>query len=243
MPHDDVWTPESPFVEGVWRARNEHGGTFTSPAASNWELVFATVDGKTTVAARGPETRASRADFPADTEFFGATFRLGAFMPRLPIKPLLDRQDLVLPGGLRNTFWLHGSAWELPTFSTADVFVERLVRQGVLERDPVVEAALGGRAPDLSVRALQYRFAQATGLTPKTVQQIRRAHRAVSRLEAGAPILETALELGYFDQAHLNRSLGRFFGRTPAQIVRESAARQLAFFSKTPPADRTMIGV
>ena len=90
-------------------------------------------------------------------------------------------------------------------------------------RDPVVEAAIWGHTPDVSKRTLQYRFLRATGLTHKTIQQIERARSAVSLLERGTPISGTALQLGYFDQAHLTNSLKRFIGRTPAQIARESA--------------------
>jgi methylphosphotriester-DNA--protein-cysteine methyltransferase len=63
---------------------------------------------------------------------------------------------------------------------------------------------------------------QATGLTHKTIQQIERARSAVSLLEQGTPISDAALELGYFDQAHLTNSLKRFVGKTPAQIARKS---------------------
>jgi AraC-like DNA-binding protein len=206
----------------IWHTHSERAGTFLSAAASNWEMVITTFGGKTTITARGPETRASEADFPADAEFFGITFKLGTFMPHLPIKTLLDRQDAMLPEASSHTFWLHGSAWELPTFENADVFVGRLVRQGILVRDPVVEAALQGRAPDMSVRSLQYRFLQATGLPHKTVQQIERACSAVSLLERGTPILDTASELGYFDQAHLTNALKRFVGKTPVQVAQRS---------------------
>jgi methylphosphotriester-DNA--protein-cysteine methyltransferase len=86
----------------------------------------------------------------------------------------------------------------------------------------VVEKAIQGHTPDMSIRSLQYRFLQATGLTHKTIQQIERAHSAVSLLEQGTSILDTAFELGYFDQAHLTSSLKRFIGKTPAQIARKS---------------------
>ena len=210
------------LVETIWRTHSERAGTFTSAAASNWEMVITILGDKTMITTRGPETRASEADFPADAEFFGITFKLGTFMPHLPLRTLLDRQDATLPEASNNSFWLHGSAWELPTFENADVFVDRLIRQGILVRDPVVEAAIEGHTPDMSIRSLQYRFLQATGLTRKTIQQIERAHSAVSLLEQGTPIIDTAFELGYFDQAHLTNSLKRFVGETPAQIAQKS---------------------
>jgi AraC-like DNA-binding protein len=185
-------------------------------------MVITTFNGKTMITARGPETKASEADFPADAEFFGITFKLGSFMPHLPLRSLLDRQHATLPEASSNSFWLHGSAWELPTFENADVFVDRLVRQGILVRDPVVEAAIQGHTPDMSIRSLQYRFLRATGLTYKTIQRIERARFAVSLFEQGTPISDTAFELGYFDQAHLTNSLKRFVGRTPAQIAQKS---------------------
>lgn len=219
----DVRPANSSFVEMIWHTHSERAGTFTSAAASNWEMVIATFNGKTMITVRGPETKASKADFPADAEFFGITFKLGTFMPHLPVKTLLDRRDATLPVASSNSFRLHGSAWELPTFENADVFVNRLIRQGILVRDPVVEAAIQGHKPDISIRSLQYRFLRATGLTHKAIQQIERARNAVSLLEQGTPILDTAFELGYFDQAHLTNSLKRFIGRTPAQIARKSA--------------------
>ena len=218
----DERSANSSFVEVIWHTHSVSAGDFISVAASNWELVITTFNGKTMITARGPETKASEADFPAHAEFFGITFKLGSFMPHLPLKTLLDRQDATLPEASSNSFWLHGSAWELPTFENADVFVDRLIRQGILVRDPVVEAAIQGHTPDISIRSLQYRFLQATGLNHKTIQQIERARSAVSLLEQGTPISDTAFELGYFDQAHLSNSLKRFMGGTPAQIVQKS---------------------
>lgn len=219
---EDARSAGSPFVEKIWHMRSGSAGAFTSVAASHWEMAIATIDGQTTVTARGPETRASGADYPADAEFFGIVFKLGTFMPHLPVRTLRDRQDMILPDASGRSFWLHGSAWELPTFENADVFVDRLVRRGILVRDPLVEAVIRGHTPDVSMRSLQYRFLRATGLTHKTIQQIERARSAVSLLEQGTPISDAALELGYFDQAHLTNSLKRFVGKTPAQIARKS---------------------
>jgi hypothetical protein len=215
----DARSANAPFVEMIWNTHSEAAGTFTSTAATNWEIVVAKFDGKKLIAVRGPETKASEADFPADAEFFGITFKVGTFMPHLPIKTLLDRQDATLPEASSNSFWLHGSAWELPTFENADVFVNRLIRQGILVRDPMIEAAMQGHTPALSIRSLQYRFMQVTGLTHKLIQQIERARRAAALLEQGTPILDTTYELGYFDQAHLTNSLKRFIGKTPSQIT------------------------
>src|SRR3712207_5816489 len=121
----DERSANSSFEEMIWHTHSERAGTFTSVAVSNWEVVITTLDGKTMITARGPETIASEADFPADAEFFGIIFKLGTFMPHLSLRTLLDRQDATLPKASSNSFWLHGSAWEFPTFENADVFVGR----------------------------------------------------------------------------------------------------------------------
>jgi AraC-like DNA-binding protein len=211
---------ESPYIEAIWRTQSEEAGSFLSTAAVHCGIVLSTYEGKTTVTVRGPETKATPADFPAGAEFFGIVFKLGTFMPHLPAKLLMDRNDLHLPEANRRAFWLQGAAWQYPTFENADTFIERLVRDEMLVHEPVVDAALEGQPLDLSPRAVQYRFLHATGLTQSTVHQIERARRAAALLQQGVPILDTVFEAGYFDQAHLTRSLKRFMGQTPAQLVR-----------------------
>jgi AraC-like DNA-binding protein len=208
-----------PVVDMFWHTTSTASGSFISPATSNWELVVTTLDGKTCMTARGPETYATEGTFPADATFFGISFKLGTFMPHLPLKHLLNRQDFTLPAASTQSFWLQGAAWEVPTFENADVFVKRLIHDGILIRDPLVEDTIQGHYPALSVRSLQYRFLHATGISHKTIQQIERAKQAAALLKTGMPILDTVDRLGYFDQSHLTNALRRFIGRTPTQIA------------------------
>lgn len=224
MPFDSQErSSDSPYVEKVWRTRSDQAGAFMSQANTHWEMVITRHMGRTFFTVRGPETRATPADFPADAEFMGIVFKLGAFMPHLPISRLRDRQDVTLPEATRQSFWLLGMAWQIPDYDNVDTFINRLVRTDLLVHDPVVDAVLRGRAPVMSVRTLQRRFVQATGLTYKTIQQIERVQRAQTLLQQDVPILDTALETGYFDQSHLTHALKRFVGQTPAQIAPASA--------------------
>lgn len=216
----DEEKPFSPYVEAIWHSRTDKAGAFISSATTRWEMVVLTYEGKTDIAVRGPETKATPADYPADADFFGIVFRIGTFMPHMPVSTLIDRQDPLLPKAGEKSFWMHGSAWQFPTFDNADVFVNRLVRQGLIARDPVVENVLAGQTPLLSLRSLQYRFLHTTGLSHNTIQQIERARRAVTLLQQGIPVLDTVFELGYFDQPHLTRAVKRFYGQTPAQLAR-----------------------
>ena len=216
----EVRPSDSSFVQAIWRTQSEGTGSFISPAAIHWDMLLMKYRGKTTFTVQGPETKATRASVPADAEWLGITFQLGTFMPDLLPISLLDKHDVNLPEATGQSFWLDGSTWEFPTYENADTFVNRLVRAGLLVRDPLVDDVMQDYSLDLSPRALQYRFRQATGLTHKTVQQIQRARQAATLLEQGRPILDTASQLGYFDQSHLTNSLRRYIRQTPAQISR-----------------------
>ena len=211
---------DSTFVEAVWIHQSDRFGTFQSTAAVHWEMVLARHRGQTIFTVRGPETKTSSAELLADAEWLGITFKLGTFMPNFPPSMLIDRQDVNLPEASHNAFWLDSSTWEYPTYENVDTFVNRLVHKGLVVRDPLVDDVMQKHPLELSPRALQYRFQRATGLTHKAVQQIQRARQAAALLEEGHPILDTAYQLGYFDQSHLTNSLGRYMGQTPAQIAR-----------------------
>jgi AraC-like DNA-binding protein len=210
---------DSPLVEAVWRTESEEAGTFLSTAEIKWQMVICKQYGKTFFTVRGPETRATMADSPADAEFYGINFTLGTFMPKMPTSDLVN-VGVDLPQASNKSVWFHSSAWEIPNFENADDFVANLVREGLLVHDPVVDATLQNHAQDLSLRSVQRRFLRATGLTYGALSQIERAKQAVALLEQGVSILDTVDQVGYADQPHLTRSLKRFAGRTPAEILR-----------------------
>jgi Helix-turn-helix domain len=224
---------DSPFVERVWRCHSERAGTFLAVASSHWELVVSRVAGRTTVTLHGPETRAREVHCPADGEWIAIRFKPGTFMPQWPVGALLDGRDVTLPQAAARSFWLNGAAWEYPDFDDAEVFVRRLAKAGSIVRDAAVVAALQGDPQALSQRSAQRHFVHATGMTHAALRQIERARRATNLLRQGMSIGDTVHEAGFFDQAHLTRSLRHLIGLTPAKIAREE--RQLSFLYKTLP--------
>ncbi len=62
-------------------------------------------------------------------------------MPHLPLRNLVDG-EMLLPEATSKSFWLNGCAWQFPDYENADTFVTRLVRESLLVREPVVDAAL-----------------------------------------------------------------------------------------------------
>jgi AraC-like DNA-binding protein len=157
----------------------------------------------------------------AGAELLWIKFKLGAFMAHLPTRNFLD-SETILPAAASTSFWLNGSAWQFPDYENADTFVDWLVREEVLVCDPVVNAALQDQLPETPSRTVRHRFLRSTGLTQSYIRQMKRAQHAVALLEQGVSILDTVHEAGYCDQPHLTKSLKRFVGKTPAQIIRMS---------------------
>lgn len=188
-------------------------------AACHWGIVVTRLAGRVSLTVRGPETKATMADCPPEGEWFGVLFKLGTFMPLLRSGDLRDRNDATLPNATNRSFWLNGSAWDFPTFENIETFVDRLVRRGLIRTDRTVESAIRGEWQNLTTRTEQRHLLRVTGLTRGAIHQIERARRATGLLRQGRPILDVVHEAGYYDQAHLTRSLQRFIGQSPRQIA------------------------
>lgn len=225
---------DSPFIERVWWSRSHGAGDFHSMSECRWGMVVTRLEGRMSLTVRGPETRATMAPCPAHGEWFGIHFKLGTFMPLMRCGDLRDRKDVTLPSAGSRSFWLNGSAWEFPTLANMETFVSRLVRRGLVLTDRTVEAALRGELLHVATRTEQRRVLQVTGMTRGTIHQIERARRATLLLKRGTPILDVVHEAGYYDQAHLTRSLQRFIGQSPARIAQ--GREQLSLLYNKDPA-------
>jgi AraC-like DNA-binding protein len=224
---------DSPFVERIWCAQSERAGDFLSVAASHWEMVVSKYRDQTIMTVRGPETKVTPMHVNlVGSEFYGIIFKYGVFMPHLPVRDLVDG-DVDPPDASSKSFWFNGAAWQFPNYENADTFVRRLVREGILVCDPIVESALRGELLELSTRSVQRHFLQATGLTHGSIHQIERARHATMLLQGGVSILDTVEQAGYSDQAHLTRTLKHLIGKTPAQIIKKSEPEQLSLLFKT----------
>jgi AraC-like DNA-binding protein len=220
-----------PFIEKVWRCHTDRADTFLSVAANSFEMVVTRMRGKSFLTLRGPETAVTPVDCPAEGKWIGIRFKPGTLMPRFLPGSLRDHNDVTLPPAAGQSFWLDGSALEYPSFDNVESLVKRLAKSGMLSRDPIVEDTMLRRPRELSLRSAQRHFLRSTGVTYATFRQIERARYATILLRDGAPILDVVSRLGYFDQAHLTRSLRRFIGEAPAKIMERQ--RQLSFLYKT----------
>lgn len=212
------WESDSPNIYMFSHGVSMMNGTLTRPAESCWHLIIVRQNGGVTPLMVGPLTTSGVATFTAGAEYLWIKFTLGVFMPHLPLKDFLD-METPLPEAGSQSFWLKGCAWPFPNPENVETFVQRLVREEVLVRDPLVEAAMSSQPQQLSPRRMRERFQRSTGLSQVHIRQHLRASQAADLLAQGVPILDVVEQLGYFDQPHLTRSLKRFVGRTPAQIL------------------------
>lgn len=209
---------DSPYVETITHGWTMSDGSTIRPSESNWHMVFVKEHDRIHRLVVGPLSTAGVASWGEGAEILWIKFKLGVFMPHLPVRDLLDSEK-PLPEAASSSFWLKSAAWELPDFENADTFVNRLVHDEILVLDPVVDAMLQDQSVDISSRTMRHHFLRATGLTRSRIFQMRQAQQAKALLQQGTPILDAVHEAGYFDQPHLTRALKQFIGYTPAQIA------------------------
>jgi hypothetical protein len=217
--NDDLCGPVGPLSR-IWTGSCDSPTDFSSIASATPGLGFARIGGTTAVHLRGPVTVAKTLSCPPDSEYFGVDFALGAHLTLFPRAGLVNG-EIVLPTLPDGRILLDGWEWEMPTPHNVDVFVERLVRRGLLVVDPLVEdLRLEGRIRGMAERTAQSRFVRAVGVSRRTLLVIERARSAARRLRAGASIAEVVGDSGYHDQPHLTRTLRRMIGHTPGELVR-----------------------
>lgn len=206
------------FLENITSGHTATSGSVIRPAESHWHMVFVRHLKEKQLLVVGPLTSSGVVSFGEGAELLWIKFKLGTFMPHLPTKTLLN-SEIALPGATNRSFWLNSSAWEFPEFENVETFVERLVKQNILVRDPVIDSALQDHPADVAERTIRHRFLRATGLTQNHIRQHERALQAAALLQQGVSILDTVYEAGYYDQPHLTRALKHFIGHTPSQIA------------------------
>ena len=210
---------ELPLVQRVWSASCDAATGFTSAAKASSMIAFARSDDGLTVHLRGPETTGTSLTCPEGCEFFGVELRLGAYLPLYPPSGLTDLNDALLPTLPGDRILLDNRDWEMPTEQNIDVFLNRLVRAGLLIFDPLVDEIRHGERPrGMSERIAQLRFRRAVGISHRKLVSIEQSRHATELLTAGSSIADVVTAGGYYDQAQLARAMRWATGRTPGEL-------------------------
>lgn len=87
------------------------------------------------------------------------------------------------------------------------------------------------RCCGISTRRLGHLLRTWVGLTPKTLARVSRFQKFLEQMETepNESSAARAVDLGYFDQAHLTKEVAQFFGATPGRM----SPHHVADFSKT----------
>jgi hypothetical protein len=210
---------ELPLVQRVWAATCDAPTTFASAAKASCMIAFARSRDGVTVHLRGPETRGTSLTCSEGEEFFGVELRLGAYLPLYPPSGLADLNDALLPILPGDRILLDNRDWEMPTEQNVDVFLDRLVRAGLVVFDPLVDEIRHGERPrGVSERVAQTRFRRAVGISHRKLVSIEQAQHAAQLLAAGTAIADVVTASGYYDQPQLARAMRWATGHTPGEL-------------------------
>jgi hypothetical protein len=213
---------DSPHLESISSIRFTAAGQTLMRPDGCWDIAILRRGESLQVLRTGLTTRSVTYQHDAGDEILVISFKPSSFMSLMPGERMRDEGVLLEKFGSRN-FWIGTDVREIPTFENADVFVERLAREGIIESNPIVASIVEGRPKAMSERTMQRHFLKTTGLTYKSFTQIERAQKAVSLLRMGRPAADVAFALGYTDQAHMINSLKFIMGQTPGELVRTAA--------------------
>lgn len=212
----------SPYVDVIWHTIDISDGTYLAAADGSWDMIFTTTkEGETTVRLSGPSSTTTPVHYKQGNHNVGMRLKQGAFFTHIPAHEVVDVTEY-LPMPSATTFLLGGHVLPVPTYETMEGFVQQLEDLRLLSQDPIVGAVLDGAKYGASQRSVQRRFGRSIGLTPAYIAQIERAWRAVELLQQGTPITTVVHELGYADQAHLNRTIKKVTGYTPRQNAKRN---------------------
>lgn len=209
---------DSVFIDRVWTSQNIADGVYLATPDGSWDIIVLIQPGKPRgVMLTGQATEPANVPYAAGTSSTVVSFAAGAYLPGYPGKKMLNLVEM-LECPDENHFILDGKVFEIPTFESAEVLVDAMAREGVLKMDDVVASILNGDSRALSNRAKQRHFLAVTGLTRKSLEQIRRAQEAVRQLQTGKKPIDVAVETGFADQSHLAKSLKKIMHKKPSDV-------------------------
>lgn len=224
----------APYVDRFW-SREQPPGSRVVPAHilpdGCIDLIVDVTSGWTPMVV-GAMTRASQFVPTSGTRMVGIRFRPGGALPFLdvPAHEVTDAtveshaaglrwlsqarppDDLSLAAGLRLLESLLLS--RLSSIEQPHPVVAHAARALFRPSPPTIEAL--ARDVGWSRQHLRRMVQVHVGLTPALLLRVSRIQRAVDLLQrGGARLAQTALEAGYFDQAHMHRDFKELTGVTP----------------------------
>ncbi len=204
-------------IDTVWTAHALADGVYNATPDGSWDLIHVEKPGgEHLVFLTGQQTQPASVPYQAGEISVVISFAAHFFLQSGPLPP--DGPTIEFLPVHAQRFLLAGLSLPLPTYENAELIASELVAAGLLRMDPIVTGGLGLSRFASSERSLQRHFREATGLSQKSFEQIRRAQEAVRLLQAGGKPADVAVAAGYTDQAHMTKSIKRIMGRLPTKV-------------------------
>jgi hypothetical protein len=204
-------------IDTVWTAQALTDGVYNATPDGSWDLIhIEKPDGTHLAFLTGQQSQPASVPYQAGEVSIVISFAAHFFLQSGPMPPDGAVIEFLPIEGER--FLLAHLDLPLPTYDNAELIASELLSAGVLRKDPVVTGGLGLMSFAASERSLQRHFRDATGLSQKDFEQIRRAQEAVRLLQAGGKPADVAIAAGYTDQAHMTKSIKRIMGRLPTKV-------------------------
>lgn len=204
-------------IDTVWTAQSIADGVYNATPDGSWDLIHIEKPvGDHLVFLTGQQSQPASVPYQAGEIAVVISFAAQFYLQSGPLPP--DGAVIEFLSVEAGRFRLAGLDLPLPTFDNAEDLARELLSAGVLLMDPVVTGGLGVVNYAASERSLQRHFRNATGLSQKDFEQIRRAQEAVRLLQSGGKPADVAVAAGYADQAHMTKSLKRLMGRLPSKV-------------------------
>ena len=206
-----------------------HDPRGTAPAADHSGIWIAGIDDTYAITELGPHWQGLQVDFTP----IGARRFLGLPMSEIA-RRIVALQDLLGPSA---TDWAErlqaAPDWE-ERFSLLEGFLLRRLTDALPPSESMLWAWNRLRRADgnlriasltgelgISRKALNARFRDQIGLSPKLLARISRFQHALRLLEGNAAPrwTDVAYDCGYYDQAHMIRDFRQFCGSSPTELV------------------------
>jgi hypothetical protein len=209
-------TSESALIASVWACNVSEIMSRTALADPCISIILVKDTHSSEIVLRGPETKPRSELLIPGYTWTAIRLQPGVSLKNFPAQEFLDR-SLVLPADADGKFWFGGVQLQFPAFHNAELLITRMQSLGLV----------GGKALDnqeypkqgLSSKSYSKLVKRTTGLSPYKLHQLQRIYEALHLLKQGMSASAVASELGFVDQAHLNRAAKQFLGHTPKELL------------------------
>jgi len=209
-------TSELTSIASVWTCNVSEVMSRSTLADPCISIILVTGKDGAEVLLRGPETKPRSEVLIPGYSWVAIRLQPGVRVKNFPAQQFLDSFKTV-PADSNGRFQFEGTQLHFPDFDTAERLIEQMQKLGLISGKALDTQEFPKQG--ISSKSYSRLVKRNTGLSPYKLHQLQRIHTALHLLKQGKPAVEVAAELGFVDQAHLNRATKQFLGHTPKELL------------------------